>query len=49
MVDYEVTTLKWDFSKYTMDMKGDNLVDTFTFGLIIINHPHFGQNCFWFH
>lgn len=38
MVDYEVTTLKWDFAKSMMDLKGDDIVDALTFCLIIVNH-----------
>ncbi len=32
-----------------MDLKGDSLVDVLTFCLIVVDHPHLGQNCLWFH
>ncbi len=38
MVDYEVTTLKWDFARSMMDLKGDDIADALTFCLIIVDH-----------
>ncbi len=48
-VDYESQPQSGILLRSMMDLKGDNLANTLTFCLIVIDHLHFAQNYFWFH
>ncbi len=49
MVDYESQPQSGILLRSMMDLKGDNLANTLTFCLIVVDQPHLAQNYFWFH